>query len=161
LTITSTSDDAGWPIRRAAIYLITAAHGHFVWEIAQLPLYTIWWGGTAREIAVAVIHCTGGDVLISTATLVCAAILARFRGWHLFGSRMLLTVITLGVAYTMLSEWLNVEVWRSWSYSSSMPVLPWLGTGLSPVLQWLAVPSVALLIARQPRFGTASVHDLI
>jgi hypothetical protein len=28
-----------------------------------------------------------------------------------------------------------------------MPVLPWLGTGLSPVFQWLVVPAVAFAIA--------------
>ena len=113
-------------------YLIVAAIGHLVWEAAQLPLYTIWWTGTARENFIAVVHCTGGDVLITTATLLTAGILARLRGWHPFGSRMVLTAIGLGVTYTIMSEWLNVAVWHSWSYSSSMPVLPWLGTGLSP-----------------------------
>jgi FtsP/CotA-like multicopper oxidase with cupredoxin domain len=68
------------------LYLIVAAIGHFVWEAAQLPLYTIWWTGTARENFIAVVHCTGGDVLITTATLLTAGILARLRGWHPFGS---------------------------------------------------------------------------
>ena len=131
-------------MRSAAIYLTIAAVGHLTWEIVQLPLYTIWWTGTAHEIVVAVIHCTGGDVLISTATLLMGGILAGLRGWHLFGSRMLVTVIGLGVAYTTLSEGLNVGIWRSWSYSSAMPVSPWLGIGLSPVLQWLVVPVIAL-----------------
>jgi hypothetical protein len=131
-------------MRHAAIYLAISALGNLTWEIAQLPLYTIWSSGTAREIVIAVVHCTGGDVLISTAAVWVGGILARLRGWHLFGARMLATVIALGIAYTILSEWLNVGIWRSWSYSSAMPVLPWLGTGLSPVLQWLVVPGIAL-----------------
>ena len=146
MTIASTGTNKRWPIRRTAIYLVIAAFGHLTWEVAQLPLYTIWSSGTARQIVVTVIHCTGGDVLISTATILVAGILAQLRGWHLFGARMLATVIALGIAYTILSEWLNVGIWRSWSYSSAMPVLPWLGTGLSPVLQWLVVPGVALSI---------------
>ena len=85
----------------------------------------------------------GGDALISTAALLVGGILARLRGWHLFGTRMLATVIALGIGYTILSEWLNVGIWRTWSYSSAMPVLPWLGTGLSPVL---VVPGIALSI---------------
>ena len=142
---------ARWPGKRAALYLTVAATGHLVWEAAHVRLYTIWWDGTAREIVIAIIHCTGGDVVISTATLLIAAIMARLCGWHLFGWRMVASAIVLGVAYTILSEWLNVEVWRSWSYSSAMPVLPWLGTGLSPLLQWLVVPAAAFAIAGHSR----------
>jgi len=60
---------------------------------------------------------------------------------------MVLTAIVLGVAYTTWSEWLNVEVWRNWSYTATMPVLPWIGTGLVPVLQWLVVPGIAFAIS--------------
>ena len=55
-------------VRRAALYLIIAATGNLVWEALQVPLYTIWWTGTRREIFVAVTHCTGGDALIGTVT---------------------------------------------------------------------------------------------
>jgi hypothetical protein len=142
------------------LYVIVAAIGHLVWEIAQLPLYTIWWTGTARENFVAVVHCTGGDVFITTATLLIAALAARLRAWPPFGSRMVFTAIVLGVGYTILSEWLNVEVWRNWSYSSPMPLLPWLGTGLAPVLQWLVVPAVAFVIASGSRTATKPVNRL-
>ncbi len=128
-----------------------AAIGHLLWEVAQLPLYTVWWTGMPREIVVAVVHCSGGDVLISTATLLIAAMLAWLCGWLLFEWRMAVTAILLGVGYTIMSEWLNVAVWRSWSYSSAMPVLPWFGTGLSPLLQWLVVPAVAFAIAGRSR----------
>ncbi len=138
-------------LRRAVIYVIATGIGHVVWETAQLPLYTIWWSGTARENLVAVLHCTAGDVLITTTTLLIAALIGRFRGWYPFGSRMAFTAIAFGVAYTILSEWLNVAGWRSWSYSSMMPLLPWLGTGLSPVVQWLVAPSFAFAVTMRVR----------
>jgi len=50
---------------------------------------------------------------------------------------------------TILSEWLNVEIRRTWSYAAAMPVVPWLGTGLAPLLQWLVVPSLAFAITAQ------------
>lgn len=125
------------------LYLMIATAGHLVWEAAQLPLYTIWRTGTTREIVVAALHCTGGDFLISTATLVVAAALARRCGWDSFGWRMAGTAMALGVGYTIVSEWLNVSVWRSWSYGPAMPTLPPLGTGLSPLLQWVVVPALA------------------
>ena len=129
-----------------ALAIGLAAMGHFVWEAAQLPLYTLWRTGTRREIAFALFHCTGGDVVITTATLAVATALARAFRWPPFGWRMVFTAITLGAAYTILSEWLNVAIRRSWSYTAAMPVVPFLGTGLAPLLQWLIVPSLALAI---------------
>ena len=123
-----------------------AAIGHFLWEAAQLPLYTLWRTGTPREIAFALLHCTGGDILITTVTLAAAATLARVFRWRAFGWRMVFTAIALSAAYTVFSEWLNVEIRRSWSYAASMPVLPLLGTGLTPLLQWVIVPALSLAI---------------
>jgi hypothetical protein len=78
-----------------------------LWEAAQLPLYTIWWTGTRREILFAVVHCTGGDLLISAAALALAALATLTDHWPLFGVRMALTAIGLGHGYTVLSEWLT------------------------------------------------------
>jgi len=136
-----------WAVRRAALYLIIAAAGNLVWEAGQIPLYTIWSTGTTREIFVAVTHCTAGDVLVATATLLLAALFAWLLGWRPFGYPMAATATVLGIAYTILSEWLNVAVWHTWSYSPAMPVLPWLSTGLAPTLQWLVVPASAFAIS--------------
>src|SRR6516162_4556979 len=84
-----------------------------------------------------------------------AAQLARHRRWPAFGWRMALAAILLGAGYTILSEWLNVEIRRTWSYTAAMPVLPFLGTGLTPLLQWLVVPSLAFAITAQ-RYGRAT-----
>ena len=60
--------------RAVLLYLALAGAGNFLWEIAQLPLYTIWWTGTKREILFAVIHCSGGDLLITASALALAAL---------------------------------------------------------------------------------------
>ena len=59
--------------------------------------------------------------------------------------------ILAGVAYTIFSEWHNTEVRNSWAYSSLMPTLPGLGTGLSPLLQWFVIPIAAFWWARPRR----------
>src|SRR5215472_3195827 len=103
-----------------ALAIGLAAIGHFFWEAAQLPLYTLWRTGTARQIAFALIHCSGGDILITTVTLAAAAALARYFSWTPFGWRMVFTAIVLGAAYTIFSEWVNVQIRRSWSYTAAM-----------------------------------------
>lgn len=56
-----------------------------------------------------------------------------------------------GMAYTIFSEWLNLVVRLSWAYSSLMPVVPWLGTGVSPLLQWAVLPPALMVWAHRNR----------
>ena len=67
--------DNGW-LRALRRYLAVSALGNAVWEIAQLPLYTIWSQGTARDKLVAVSHCTAGDILIAVGAWTFAVIVA-------------------------------------------------------------------------------------
>jgi hypothetical protein len=85
--------------RTALLYLSLAAAGHLFWEAAQLPLYTISRDGTRRDIAVALFHCTGGDALITAASLTLAILTAWLLRWPLFGGRMALAAILLGLGY--------------------------------------------------------------
>jgi hypothetical protein len=143
-----------WVARAAGL----ATAGHFLWEAAQLPLYTLWRTGTPVAIAFALIHCTAGDILITTAMFVAAAALAWAFRWPPFGWRMVLTAIVLGAAYTTLSEWLNVEIRRNWSYTAAMPVLPLIGTGLTPLLQWVIVPAMALAVVAHRYHRTSRIR---
>lgn len=157
---TESGVDLAWlaALRR---YFAVSVTANFAWEVVQIPLYTLWTTGTQDEIAFAVVHCTGGDALIATATLM-LAMLAFGRGWPASNSavrRVAAATIALGLAYTVYSEWLNVMVRKTWAYSAAMPTLPLVDTGLSPLAQWLVVPALALWYARprprrQPRAFT-------
>ncbi len=141
--VTDTSSSDWLPAMRR--YFLVIAAGNLVWEIAQLPLYTIWYEGTAGEIAFATLHCTGGDVVIAGTALLWALVLVGDRRWphSRFGS-VAASAVAGGVAYTIFSEWLNTEIRGSWAYTELMPELPLIGTGISPLAQWLVVPSAAL-----------------
>jgi hypothetical protein len=122
-----------------------------VWEVLHLPLYTIWTSGTLREQAFAAGHCTLGDLVIAACTLTLALLLVGAPGWprDRFWPIATLTV-AFGLAYTVFSEWLNVVVRASWTYSDLMPVVSIAGSkvGLSPLLQWIVVPGAAFAIMR-------------
>jgi photosystem II stability/assembly factor-like uncharacterized protein len=125
-------------------YLLAVAALNLVWEIVQLPLYTLWREGSAWEVAFAVAHCTGGDVLIATSSLVLALLLFGEHDWPTRGfGRVAAAAILFGAGYTVFSEWLNVEIRGSWGYADSMPTVPVLGTGLAPLAQWVIVPLTA------------------
>ena len=110
--------------------------------MVQLPLYTLWSTHTPASIAFAVVHCTMGDVLIAASSLCGAVVVCGGPHWpQARYKRVALTAGAIGLAYTVFSEWNNTVVTRSWSYSPWMPTL-W-GIGLSPVLQWLVIPTLA------------------
>lgn len=146
----------GWigAVRR---YIVVSALAHLVWEIAQLPLYTLWQTGTKGAQIFAVLHCTGGDILIAGSSLLTALALVGRRGWPEDGFAFVASMtMVIGFGYTIYSEWLNTAVRVSWTYSELMPVVPWIGTGLSPLAQWLVVPTLALWAARWGSDRTAA-----
>jgi uncharacterized membrane protein (UPF0136 family) len=143
--------------RPLSVYIAVSAVLHVLWELVQLPLYTIWTTGTSREIAFAVLHCTAGDLLIATLALIAALLAVGHRDWpHQRFVPVVVAAVVIGLSYTVYSEWLNTVVRKSWTYSPMMPTLPWLGTGLSPFMQWLIVPAIAFASVRRRHAVTLS-----
>jgi len=124
--------------------------GNLVWEFAQLPLYTIWHEGTEREIVFAAVHCTGGDVVIANMALVGTLAIGGGSLWpHARFPTVAALAVFGGLGYTVFSEWLNTEIRGSWAYTSWMPTLPMIGSGVAPLAQWMIVPPLALWWARR------------
>ncbi len=149
---------SGAEIDALQAYLVTGLVANLVWESAQMPLYTLWETGARHEIAFAVVHCAAGDLLIGASALALAVLLSGRP--EADKPRQLIRIgavtIFIGLVYTLFSEWLNTEIRQSWAYGPAMPVLPWLGTGLSPILQWVLIPLVTLW-----RANRALVADLM
>ncbi|MEQ1695963.1 MAG: hypothetical protein ABL901_09005 [Hyphomicrobiaceae bacterium] len=144
-TMPGTSTNWVQALRR---YLCASIAANLVWEILQLPLFTIWKTGTIGQKAFAVVHCTGGDAMIAGFALVSALILFGRPAWpNRATAAVYAASLVLGIGYTIYSEWLNTSVRASWAYSELMPILPVLGTGVSPLLQWLVVPTLSMWVA--------------
>ncbi len=132
-----------FPIR----YLVALAVFSIAWELAHLPLYALAWEATLGEVVYALAHCSAGDVMIG----IFAALVARMvsgraglvRGWS-----FPLSTVVLSVAYTVVSERVNLAS-GAWAYNAWMPIVPGLEVGLSPLLQWVAVPLAAIALARR------------
>ncbi len=149
MTLSPTVRPSNWliAIRR---YLVAIAIGNLLWETAQLPLYTLWRTGTPGAIAQAVLHCTLGDLIIGTIALVAALTAVGSPAWpDKNATRVAVATIIVAVGYTIYSEYMNTSVRNLWAYSEWMPTLPWLGTGLAPLAQWMVVPTVAFVFLRR------------
>lgn len=139
-------------------YIGFVAAANLVWEFAHLPLYTLWETGSTGEIVFAAVHCTGGDILIALSAVMLSLFLLGNVAWP--AERRLpvfVGTVFFGLAYTIFSEWLNIEIREAWAYRDLMPVVPLIEAGLSPVLQWIIVPlagfglAEALPMARRRR----------
>ena len=142
-TTTGGEHGSHW-LQSIRIFLGVSAVGHLIWEIVQLPLYVIWSAGTGREITFAIIHCVAGDLMIAALALVAALLLFGSPAWP--SQRLIpimLATLLMGMGYTLYSEWVNTVVRKAWAYSALMPVVPLLGTGVSPLMQWFVVPTIA------------------
>lgn len=130
------------------VYLGVSTAAHLIWEILQLPLYTSWSTAAREQLAFAVLHCTAGDTMIAGLSLLAALTLFGLSAWPKANAkRVYWTTLVLGAGYTIFSEWLNTSVRGTWAYSDLMPVVPLIGTGLAPLLQWLVVPTLAYWFA--------------
>ena len=126
---------------------------NYPWEFIQAPLFE---GMAERPHWAAVKACTQaalGDSLIMLMAYWGVAAQRRGRAWIAApGWRDVLLFSSIGVAITVVIEWLALKGgWlSSWTYSSLMPIIPGLGVGLVPVLQWVVLPPlVVALVARQ------------
>jgi hypothetical protein len=136
----------------AARYLPWMLALNLAWEAAHVRLYTLWQEAEAAYIAFSIVHCTLGDVLIGAAALALALVFGRegpLSQWR-WGRIAAMTALA-GTGYTLFSEWMNITLLRSWTYAESMPRLS-LGDfelGVTPLMQWLVIPPLALFSARR------------
>jgi len=141
---------AAWRLL-AARFVPALAALSLIWEFGHFPFYTLWDAGSVGEIAFAAVHCTAGDVLIGAGALMLALVATRAgppETWQF--APIAAVVVMFSASYTIFSEWMNVEVRESWVYAREMPTLPLLGTGVTPLLQWLVVPTLSLWLALRP-----------
>ena len=135
---------SGW-VRYGSYAILFAFLVFFAWEVLQTPFYK----DDTTEINRIVwyrIHCTVGDGAVILGAMAITCVIRRRVVW-LFVPRVTeyALVTIFGVAYTALSEYLNVRIVERWDYSGLMPQL--LGVGLLPVAQWITLPTAIMKLA--------------
>lgn len=125
---------------------------NFPWEFLQTPLFE---GMAAAPHWLAVQRCgiaTIGDGVIMLVAFWCVAGVGKTRGWVLKpSSRQVAGFTAVGLFITVVVERLaTAGLWpMPWSYSEAMPIVPLLGAGLSPLLQWILLPPVVVGFVRR------------
>ncbi len=131
-------------------YLLFLGVANLLWETLHMPLYALWSEGTIAQIIGYGLHCVGGDLLIGSASLLLALVLFAKSDWPITSYwRVAICTTLMGLSYTLWSEWYNVMIAGRWAYSDAMPTIAVIGVGVSPLAQWLAIPSAGFWWAKQ------------
>lgn len=122
---------------------------NFVWEFLQAPFFESLAQKPHWEAVKLCTLATIGDAAIMLVAFWCVAAAARTRWWILSPNwRQLAGFVGLGMAITTALE-LAARATGRWDYSALMPVIPLLGVGLLPLLQWLVLPPLTAWFVRR------------
>lgn len=124
------------------------------WEFIQVPLFEHMADAAHWQATKLCLRAALGDGLMSVAAYLAAAGLLRDRYWAIdvrLDGRAVAAFMALPLATTIVIERLALAgVWLDgWRYSELMPVVPLIGVGLSPLVQWIVLPPLALWLVRR------------
>ncbi|WP_163577042.1 hypothetical protein [Halomonas faecis] len=127
---------------------------HFPWEFLQVPLFAAMPEMAHWDAVKFCTRATLGDVAIALTAFWLVAGWRRERAWLLRPDpRAVALFVAVGLVITLGLEWHATELQGRWQYAEHMPRLPWLGTGLAPLLQWLVLPLLLLFLVRRQVVG--------
>ena len=118
---------------------------NFVWELVQMPLYKDA-PYTTSHIAFCALASVADALMVLLIYLVLALVFKTpFWVQNINWQRVVIVIVVGGVG-AILSEMRHLSL-GSWVYDDSMPIIPIVNAGLSPVLQFALLPIVIYLLS--------------
>ncbi len=131
-------------IRKSVFIFILAFLANFLWENLHAPLYAHYKGGEISEFVL--LRAALFDAVFIT------VLSSLFLCFEFFRARLWLAFV-MGVVFAIPLEWWALLTGR-WAYAPEMPIIPILGTGLTPTIQLgLIVYLIFLLVLRKNSRG--------
>lgn len=129
------------------------------WELWQAPLFDRMAAAPHWEAVKTCSRAAAGDAMIALVAYSAVALVMRHRDWVVVPTASkVLGFTACGLAITIAIEWLALRgLWmQDWSYSPLMPLVPGLGVGLSPLVQWLVLPQLVIWLVRRQLTSTVA-----
>lgn len=141
-----------WPLAGFGFLL------HFAWEMMQVPWFEGMTEASHGDVVWLCTRATVGDVVIALSAFWVACLAARDRHWIQQARRKpFLVMLFTGVVMTLAFEWLATGLLERWRYAEVMPVVPIIGVGLTPLLQWLLLPPLIVWLSRRHMLGSGNL----
>ncbi len=111
--------------KRIFFIFITAFILNLIWENLHAVLYANYMGGKITEFIL--LRATLSDAIYIVLITLPFVLLPAFKKWDWL-------IIVFGLIISILIEYYALSTGR-WEYNSMMPIIPFLGTGLTPTIQ--------------------------
>lgn len=132
---------------------------NYPWEFLQVPLFEGMAQAGHWDAIRTCTRATLGDAVIMLTAYWAVALGTRSRRWVMDASWPRVVMFAgIGVLITIVIERLALAgSWLGgWKYAPSMPIVPGLEVGLSPLLQWVVLPPLVLWFARRQILGSGT-----
>ena len=128
------------------IVIILAFLLNFAWEVIQGPLYE-GYVYDIQHIAFCALASVADTIMVLLLYLVCALTYNKNPFWlkELAIPRILIVILVGGIG-AVLTEMKHLNE-GNWAYAESMPIIPIVDVGLSPVLQFMLLPILTYYLA--------------
>ena len=124
--------------------VIVAGIAHWLWERAHVGLYTGYAHLTRLPITV---DAALGDVGYTIGTVLLVSFIKANIAWVLSPSSAdLLALAVLGCIIALMVEY-KALAFKHWAYRDTMPILPFLHVGLTPIVQMTVLLPATVWIA--------------
>lgn len=128
---------------RYSITLIVVAFLlHFVWENTQAPLY-VGYQSFSQHFSICFVG-TIGDVIITLFVLAFIWLLKKDEP-QTITDFLALAIVGLVVAVAIEQHALLIG---KWNYASTMPIIPWIKIGLTPIIQMTILLPLSFYLAK-------------
>ena len=133
---------------------------NYPWELIQAPLYEGMAAARHWEAVKVCTRATLGDGAIMLLAYWVVAAAKRNRWWLLHPMAFeRASFVAVGATVTIVLESLATQSDHAqwgWRYAEAMPIVPGIGVGLSPLLQWIILPLLLLWFVQRQLNGLAS-----
>ena len=129
--------------------LLIALPLNFVWEMLQMPAFTGLPESRLAATGTCAVAALGDAAIVLAMYGVGAALFRDLRWYRPSRAHRYVIVVTIGVLFHLLIEWVSVHRLARWGYRDIQPIVPGLHVGILPILQpIILLPLTFWLLAR-------------
>ncbi|MDA1052087.1 MAG: hypothetical protein O3C40_16605 [Planctomycetota bacterium] len=146
------SDSNSFRYTQLATYFSCSFVIHLIWENAQLPLFESGDASLWDTFSMCLFATATGDMLFMLTLFLTVAVIHKNLWW--LSDRMVyshpatwIVPLIVGVLLAVSFELWAVHAVHRWQYSS-MPLVPFIHVGVTPVMQMLVIPIAATALSR-------------
>lgn len=120
---------------------------HIIWENAHATLYQGY--SFFEHIFSICLWATLGDVLITLSVFVIISLLKNNFNWiPVLNKKDIIVLAIIGLFIAIDIEW-RALLFDRWTYTDSMPIVPYLKVGLTPILQMILLLPFSVYLTKK------------